>query len=211
MVALTSLPGVTVKLNWREWRVLQARTGWLAFVAATVGMEGHFRHCDLLFAQDARLPCSLCRQTSMCAQRLPQQFRPFMQSTWLTAHTTAVVRTSILSWCVSCHASLHSVFMAYRTCCQHTVQPHLRLLLSSAHPPIPFLLLQVHTLLLGAPWWKLAKSEWPSTIPTSTLLCVAPVALLLLLKGLISLPPGSWMLGRVHSGGSCQCCQQLEA
>jgi hypothetical protein len=39
MVALTSLPGVTVKLNWREWRVLQARTGWLAFVAATVSCQ----------------------------------------------------------------------------------------------------------------------------------------------------------------------------
>lgn len=49
---------------------------------------------------------------------------------------------------------------------------------------------------------KLAKSEWPRMIPASTLLCVAPVALLLLLKGLTSLPPGSWILGRVHSGGA---------
>jgi hypothetical protein len=61
--------------------------------------------------------------------------------------------------------------------------------------------LQVHTLLLGAPWWAAARSEWPRMIPADTLLCMAPVLLLLLLKGFISLPPGSWALGRVHSGG----------
>jgi hypothetical protein len=33
--ALTSLPGVGSRLNWREWHLLQSQIGWLAFAAGT--------------------------------------------------------------------------------------------------------------------------------------------------------------------------------
>lgn len=36
LIALTSLPSITPKMNWREWRVLQSHTGWLAVITATV-------------------------------------------------------------------------------------------------------------------------------------------------------------------------------
>jgi hypothetical protein len=36
VIALTSLPSITPKMNWREWRLLQSHAGWLAVMTATV-------------------------------------------------------------------------------------------------------------------------------------------------------------------------------
>lgn len=36
VIALTSMPSITPKMNWREWRLLQSHAGWLAVMAATV-------------------------------------------------------------------------------------------------------------------------------------------------------------------------------
>lgn len=36
LIAITSVPCVTPKLNWREWRLLQSHAGWLAVITATV-------------------------------------------------------------------------------------------------------------------------------------------------------------------------------
>jgi hypothetical protein len=36
MIALTSMPSITPKLNWREWRLLQSHAGWLSVITATV-------------------------------------------------------------------------------------------------------------------------------------------------------------------------------
>ena len=36
VIALTSLPSITPKMNWREWRLLQSHAGWLAVTTATV-------------------------------------------------------------------------------------------------------------------------------------------------------------------------------
>lgn len=60
--------------------------------------------------------------------------------------------------------------------------------------------LQVHVLLLGAPWWPAAHEDWPKMIPTITLMSTIPPMMLLLLKGLLVLPPASIMLNRVRSG-----------
>ncbi|KAF6264152.1 hypothetical protein COO60DRAFT_221410 [Scenedesmus sp. NREL 46B-D3] len=93
VIALTSLPSITPKMNWREWRLLQSHAGWLAVATATV-----------------------------------------------------------------------------------------------------------HVLLLGAPWWPAAHEDWPKMIPTITLMSTIPPMILLLLKGLLVLPPASIMLNRVRSG-----------
>uniref|UniRef100_A0A383WAI8 Pyrroline-5-carboxylate reductase catalytic N-terminal domain-containing protein n=1 Tax=Tetradesmus obliquus TaxID=3088 RepID=A0A383WAI8_TETOB len=93
VIALTSMPSITPKMNWREWRLLQSRAGWLAVCTATV-----------------------------------------------------------------------------------------------------------HVLLLGAPWWPAAKEDWPAMIPTITLMSTIPPMILLLLKGMLVLPPICIMLSRVRSG-----------
>jgi hypothetical protein len=36
VIALTSLPSITPKMNWREWLLLQSNAGWLAVITATV-------------------------------------------------------------------------------------------------------------------------------------------------------------------------------
>ena len=59
---------------------------------------------------------------------------------------------------------------------------------------------QVHVLLLGAPWWPAAREDWPQMIPTITLMSTLPPMALLLLKGLLVLPPASIILRRVRSG-----------
>ncbi len=75
----------------------------------------------------------------------------------------------------------------------------------------------MHVLLLGAPWWPNAKEDWPSMIPTITLMSTIPPMLLLLLKGLLVLPPASIILSRVRSGeptqgyGCTQCMRPLPA
>lgn len=38
LIALTSLPSITPKMNWREWRLLQSHSGWLAVITATVSV-----------------------------------------------------------------------------------------------------------------------------------------------------------------------------
>lgn len=62
------------------------------------------------------------------------------------------------------------------------------------------MLLQVHVLLLGAPWWPAAAEDWPKMIPTITLMSTIPPMLLLLLKGALVLPPISCLLSAVRSG-----------
>lgn len=94
LIALTSMPSITPKMNWREWRLLQARSGWLAVITATV-----------------------------------------------------------------------------------------------------------HVLLLGAPWWPAAQHDWPAMIPTITLLSTLPPMVLLVMKGVLVLPPVCILLSRVRSGG----------
>lgn len=63
--------------------------------------------------------------------------------------------------------------------------------------------LQVHVLLLGAPWWPAAAEDWPKMIPTITLLSTLPPMALLVLKGALVLPPISCLLSRVRSGEAC--------
>jgi hypothetical protein len=41
VIALTSMPSITPKMNWREWRLLQSQTGWLAVTTATVSPATH--------------------------------------------------------------------------------------------------------------------------------------------------------------------------
>jgi hypothetical protein len=44
VIALTSMPSITPKMNWREWRLLQSHAGWLAVMAATVSTIVEFLH-----------------------------------------------------------------------------------------------------------------------------------------------------------------------
>lgn len=192
VIALTSMPSITPKMNWREWRLLQSHAGWLAVTTATVrtALKAHLASNSLWTLNCAWEQCNTrgrglhavpkTNHSAGAANNKGKMAGPGPTTACLSTTGRLPSKLAVPVWLPS------GRYVSY---------PELKPLSLPGR-----LWLQVHVLLLGAPWWPAAKEDWPQMIPTITLMATIPPMLLLILKGLLVLPPFSMVLSRVRSG-----------
>jgi hypothetical protein len=159
-------------MNWREWRLLQSHAGWLAVTTATVRIVS--------IGPGTALQHGATEVTHISPAKAVDANMGLLLSCIISVILSLLCVVPPLRNRHSFHVALQSIkFLAKAAC---------------------LCCLQVHVLLLGAPWWPAAREDWPQMIPTITLMSTLPPMALLLLKGLLVLPPVSIVLSRIRSG-----------